>query len=75
MYTGPMNVYDDVIVTSSEILADVFHGCVGVAVADVDASSRGGSESSLAAVARKTLLQLRRFLVHLGKQNVGKGFR
>ena len=38
---------NDVIITSSEILADVFSGCVGVAVTDVDASGGGCSQPTL----------------------------
>jgi hypothetical protein len=56
--------YDDVMITPSEILADILHGSVGVTVANVNAASGRSAQPSLA-ISWKTLSQLSCFLIHL----------
>jgi hypothetical protein len=56
--------YDDVMITSSEVLADVLHGSVGVTVANVNAASGRSAQPSLA-ISWKTLSQLSCFLINL----------
>ena len=56
--------YDDVMITPSEVLADILHGSVGVTVANVNAASGRSAQPSLA-ISWKTLSQLSCFLIHL----------